>query len=79
MEEKLAKEESELDILSTFIPKEKDIGSMNEEELEKLRADILEDMKQRLVERANLIQSRYDKVYCSNTNYFSNMVNNDNG
>lgn len=35
---------------------------MDGEELQKLRADILEDMKQRLVERANLIQSRYDKV-----------------
>ncbi|ESN89877.1 hypothetical protein HELRODRAFT_149332, partial [Helobdella robusta] len=61
MEEKMAKEEKELDVMTTFLSRFGELDGLTEEQIERAKQDCLEDLKNRMIERANLIQSRYDK------------------
>uniref|UniRef100_W5KQ75 Dynein regulatory complex subunit 7 n=1 Tax=Astyanax mexicanus TaxID=7994 RepID=W5KQ75_ASTMX len=60
-EELLNKEEKELDILAPFLAKLGNPASLTREQVQQLVADCLAEMKQRLVDRANLIQARFEK------------------
>jgi len=63
------REEKEIDYLQPFL-EQLNIGDtkgakLTRDQALKLRDDCLSDFKQRLVDRANLIQARFDKVRIS--------------
>ncbi|KAI4893378.1 hypothetical protein NFI96_022502 [Prochilodus magdalenae] len=60
-EELLRKEEKELDVLSPFLARLGDPESLTRQQALQLRADCLAELKQRLIDRANLIQARFEK------------------
>lgn len=66
MEAKLQSEEKELDYLEPFLaklnPDELRNGKLTRQQAYKLREDCLANLKQRLVDKANLIQARFEKV-----------------
>jgi len=66
MEAKSQSEEKPLDYLEPFLaqlnPDEIRDGKLTRQQAYKLREDCLAHLKQRLIEKANLIQSRFEKV-----------------
>lgn len=63
LEEKLRKQEKELDYLAPFLAQMGDITRVNSAQLAiKLKEDCLADLKNRLLEKANIIQARFEKV-----------------
>lgn len=65
MEEKKRREEMELDYLAPFLAQIGDPEKLNRQQALKLKEDCLADLKMRLIDKANLIQSRFEKVrYC---------------
>lgn len=62
LEEKKRREEMELDYLAPFLAQIGDPQKLSRQEAMKLRDDCLSDLKQRLIDMANLIQSRFEKV-----------------
>ncbi|XP_063724465.1 dynein regulatory complex subunit 7-like isoform X2 [Symsagittifera roscoffensis] len=68
MEEKQRREEMELDYLAPFFAQigsssegEKGGGTLTEPQARKMKEDALADLKQRLIDKANLIQARFEK------------------
>lgn len=61
MEERLRRQEMELDYLAPFLAQMGDPERLTKEQSFKLREDCLQDFKQRLIDKANLIQSRFEK------------------
>lgn len=64
-EEKLRRQEMELDYLAPFLAQ---LGLSDQEkimrqEAYKLKEECLADLKQRLIDKANLIQARFEKVW----------------
>ncbi|KAL7885365.1 hypothetical protein AOLI_G00056600 [Acnodon oligacanthus] len=60
-EELLQKEEKELDVLAPFLAQLGDPESLTQQQALQLRTDCLAELKQRLIDRANLIQARFEK------------------
>ena len=52
----------ELDYLAPFLAKIENPEHIDQENAYKLRESCLQDLKQRLIDKANLIQARFEKV-----------------
>ena len=66
-EEKKRREDMEIDYLAPFLAQIGDPDKINRQQAFKLKEDCLADLKQRLIDKANLIQARFEKVcimYC---------------
>ncbi|XP_072519343.1 dynein regulatory complex subunit 7 isoform X2 [Salminus brasiliensis] len=61
-EELLRKDEKELDVLAPFLAQLGDPESLTRQQAQQLRADCLAELKQRLIDRANLLQARIEKL-----------------
>ncbi|XP_033127806.1 dynein regulatory complex subunit 7-like [Anneissia japonica] len=61
LEEKKRREEMELDYLAPFLAQKGDPDRLNKEQAFDLKKDCLADLKQRLIDKANLIQARFEK------------------
>lgn len=61
LEEKLQKQEKELDYLAPFLIQMDNPIKLTRHHSYKLREDCLSNLKQRLIDKANLIQSRYEE------------------
>ena len=62
MEEKMRKQEMEIDYLAPFLAQMEDPEKIGRSDACKLKEDCLADLKQRLIDKANLIQFRFEKV-----------------
>jgi len=62
MEANLESQEKELDYLAPFLTAIDNPTTITKAQALKLREDVLADLKQRLVDKANLIQARFEKV-----------------
>jgi len=62
MEEKLRRQEMEMDYLAPFLAQIGSPEKINKSQAFKLKEDCLADLKQRLIDKANLIQLRFEKV-----------------
>lgn len=62
LEEKMRKQEMEIDYLAPFLAQMQDPEKITRAQAYKLKEDCLADLKQRLVDKANLIQARFEKV-----------------
>ena len=62
MEEKKRREEMELDYLAPFLAQIGDPDKLTRQQALKLKEDCLADLKMRLIDKANLIQARFEKV-----------------
>jgi hypothetical protein len=51
-----------MDYLAPFLAQIGDPGHLSRAEAYKLKEECLQDLKQRLIDRANLIQARFEKV-----------------
>lgn len=60
--ELLGAEEQRLDYMAPFLIRSGHSGRVTAEQALRLRDDCLADWKQRLVNRANIIQARFEKV-----------------
>jgi hypothetical protein len=56
------KHETEMDYLAPFLAQIGDPHHLSRAEAYKLKEECLQDLKQRLIDRANLIQARFEKV-----------------
>ncbi len=61
-EEKKRRQEMELDYLAPFLAQVGDPEKIDKRLAQKLQQDCLADLKQRLIDKANLIQARFEKV-----------------
>ena len=61
-EEAMKKHEMELDYLAPFLAQIGDPPRIIRQEAYKLKEECLQDLKQRLIDKANLIQARFEKV-----------------
>jgi len=61
LEEKMRKQEMEIDYLAPFLAQMGDPEKISRHEAFKLKEDCLADLKHRLIDKANLIQSRFEK------------------
>ncbi|KAK7505575.1 hypothetical protein BaRGS_00003320 [Batillaria attramentaria] len=61
LEEKLRKQEMEIDYLAPFLAQMGDPEKISRAQAYKLKEDCLADLKQRLIDKANLIQARFEK------------------
>lgn len=61
-EEAMKKHERELDYLAPFLAQIGDPPHIKRPEACKLKEECLQDLKQRLIDKANLIQARFEKV-----------------
>ena len=62
MEEKMRREEMELDYLAPFLAQIGNPDVLTEKQAKEMKEDCLADLKQRLIDKANLIQARFEKV-----------------
>ena len=62
MEEKLRRQEMEMDYLAPFLAQIGNPEKISKAQAFKLKEDCLADLKQRLIDKANLIQLRFEKV-----------------
>ena len=62
LEEKMRKQEMELDYLAPFLAQIGNPEKLTRQQAYKLKEDCLADLKQRLIDKANLIQARFEKV-----------------
>ena len=58
----MRRQEMELDYLAPFLAQIGDPEKINRPQAYKLKEDCLSDLKQRLIDKANLIQARFEKV-----------------
>ena len=58
----MRKQEMEIDYLAPFLAQIGDPEKINRQQAFKLKEDCLADLKQRLIDKANLIQARFEKV-----------------
>ncbi|XP_077994789.1 dynein regulatory complex subunit 7-like [Glandiceps talaboti] len=61
LEEKMRREEMELDYLAPFLAQIGDPEKISKQQAFTLKEDCLADLKQRLIDKANLIQARFEK------------------
>lgn len=61
-EEAMKKHELELDYLAPFLAQIGDPPHISRQEAYKLKEECLQDLKHRLIDKANLIQARFEKV-----------------
>jgi len=61
LEEKLRKQEMELDYMAPFLAQMGNPDKLSRHQAIKLKEDCLADLKQRLIDKANLIQSRFER------------------
>ncbi|XP_071080586.1 dynein regulatory complex subunit 7-like [Haliotis cracherodii] len=61
LEEKMRKQEMEIDYLAPFLAQIGDPDKISRTQAYKLKEDCLADLKQRLIDKANLIQARFEK------------------
>ncbi|XP_052769766.1 dynein regulatory complex subunit 7-like [Mya arenaria] len=61
LEEKMRKQEMEIDYLAPFLAQIGDPEKITRQQAYKLKEDCLMDLKQRLIDKANLIQARFEK------------------
>ncbi|XP_045186908.2 dynein regulatory complex subunit 7-like isoform X2 [Mercenaria mercenaria] len=61
LEEKMRKQEMEIDYLAPFLAQIGDPDKITRQQAYKLKEDCLADLKQRLIDKANLIQARFEK------------------
>lgn len=61
MEEKMRREEMELDYLAPFLAQIGNPDVLTEKQAKEMKEDCLADLKQRLIDKANLIQARFEK------------------
>ncbi|XP_071962166.1 dynein regulatory complex subunit 7-like [Antedon mediterranea] len=61
LEEKKRREEMELDYLAPFLAQKGDPERLNKDQAMELKLDCLADLKHRLIDKANLIQARFEK------------------
>ena len=61
-EEKKRREDMEIDFLAPFLAQIGDPEKINRKQAYQLKEDCLADLKQRLIDKANLIQARFEKV-----------------
>ncbi|XP_055956877.1 dynein regulatory complex subunit 7 [Patella vulgata] len=61
LEEKMRKQEMEIDYLAPFLAQIGDPEKVLRNQAFKLKEDCLNDLKQRLIDKANLIQARFEK------------------
>ncbi|KAK7103521.1 dynein regulatory complex subunit 7-like [Littorina saxatilis] len=61
LEEEMRKEEMEIDYLAPFLAQMGDPDKISRQQAYKLKEDCLADLKQRLIDKANLIQARFEK------------------
>jgi len=62
LEEKMRREEMEVDFLAPFLAQMGDPEKLTKEQAFTLKDQCLADLKQRLIDKANLIQARFEKV-----------------
>lgn len=62
LEEKMRKQDMEIDYLAPFIARIVQGDKITREEAYTLKTEALKDLKDRLINKANLIQARYEKV-----------------
>ena len=62
LEEKLRRQEMEMDYLAPFLAQIGTPDKISKQQAFKLKEDCLSDLKQRLIDKANLIQLRFEKV-----------------
>uniref|UniRef100_A0A0B7AII0 Dynein regulatory complex subunit 7 C-terminal domain-containing protein n=1 Tax=Arion vulgaris TaxID=1028688 RepID=A0A0B7AII0_9EUPU len=60
LEAKMRKQETEIDYLAPFLAQMGDPDKINRHNAIKLKEDCLADLKHRLIDKANLIQSRFE-------------------
>ena len=58
----MKKHELELDYLAPFLAQIGDPPVISKQEAYKLKEECLQDLKHRLIDKANLIQARFEKV-----------------
>ena len=58
----MRKQEMEIDYLAPFLAQMSDPEKITRQQACKLKEDCLADLKQRLIDKANLIQARFEKV-----------------
>jgi len=68
MEDKIRKQEMEIDYLAPFLAQIGDPEKLTKQQAYTLKEDCLMDLKQRLIDKANLIQARFEKVTIINFN-----------
>ena len=59
----MKKHELELDYLAPFLAQIGDPAHISKQEAYKLKEECLQDLKHRLIDKANLIQARFEKVW----------------
>jgi len=60
-EEEMRKRDMELDYLAPFLSRIGDPKTLTREDATKIKEECLQDLKQRLIDKANLIQARFEK------------------
>lgn len=68
MEEAKRKQEMDIDYLAPFLAQIGNPEKLTRQQAYRLKEDCLSDLKKRLIDKANLIQARYEKV-CSYNSY----------
>ena len=63
-EEAAANEDKEMDYLAPFLQQINNPQVLTPSQAFKLKEECLADLKQRLIDKANLIQQRFEKVCC---------------
>ena len=58
----MRKRDMELDYLAPFLSRIGDPKTLKHQDAIKLKEECLQDLKQRLIDKANLIQARFEKV-----------------
>ncbi len=66
-EEERIRQEKEKDYLAPFLARLGDKNELTKDEKTRVREECLQDMRTRLVEVANIIQSHFEKVLCTCT------------
>lgn len=69
MEERMRKQEMDIDYLAPFLAKMGNPDKVTRQQAFQLKEDCLSDLKKRLIDKANLIQARFEKVNFGSLNY----------
>lgn len=63
-EEEMRKRDMALDYLAPFLARIGGVDRFSRNDAMKVKEECLNDLKQRLIDKANLIQARFEKVGC---------------
>ena len=70
-EEAAANEDKEMDYLAPFLQQINNPRVLTPQQAFKLKEECLADLKQRLIDKANLIQQRFEKVRCASGAFYA--------